>query len=140
MTTEPFRPTIRTQADLQAAWQHLLQPLGFRDRSLWVMYLDEHDRPAPQLVEIAEVPERLDAEVLAGFADFVADAHDASHRVAVLLSRPGGSTLSPADRTWARDLYDAFRAAGVPAEVLHVATDTAVVPVPMDEVALPESA
>ena len=60
-------------------------------------------------------------------------------RVAFLRSRPGGPGLTVEDRAWAEALYVAGRAAGVPVEVVHRASDHDLVPVPMDE-SLPDSA
>ena len=38
------------------------------------------------------------------------------------------------DRDWAGAIYQATDAAGVPVEVIHLATDDTLVPIPMDEV------
>ena len=52
MTT--FRPTIRTQADLESAWRHLMSPLGFASRKVWIMLIDDAGTPVPHLMEIAD--------------------------------------------------------------------------------------
>ena len=35
-----FRPVISSQADLEAAWRFLMQPLGFSGESLWFMLVE----------------------------------------------------------------------------------------------------
>jgi hypothetical protein len=61
-------------------------------------------------------------------------------RVACLPSRPGRAAVTDDDRAWASGLYDACRRAGLPAEVVHLATDEELFPLPLDELSLPKSA
>ena len=56
-------------------------------------------------------------------------------RLVVLLCRPGPATVQPGDRDWARAIMAEAAAAGVPLEVVHVAGDVAITPLPLDEVA-----
>lgn len=139
---EPFRPTIRSQADLERAWRHLMEPLGFSDRSMWFMLIGDDDRPVAHLTEIAELPERLDEGALGGLPDFLEHlrVQSGAQRVAVLLTRPGAGGLTDTDRTAARHVYDACRRTAMAVEVVHVATDTELVPVPLDDLPLPRSA
>ncbi len=135
MTSTPYRPTIRTQADLEHAWHHLMQPLGFRGRSLWLMLIDEDDQPLPQLTELADLPSRPSAWEERQFAHFLTllAATMAGCRFAFLISRPGFGGPDESDREWAELLYDAARDAATPCEVVHVATDDTVAPIPLDE-------
>ena len=55
--TEPFRPQIRTQADLEAAWRHLIHPLGFHRRSVWLLLVDGGGYPTPVVTEVVDLPE-----------------------------------------------------------------------------------
>jgi hypothetical protein len=57
-------------------------------------------------------------------------------RVAFLRSRPGRETITDSDRTWARSLYAAARRAGMPCEVVHLATRGAIRPMPADVVGI----
>lgn len=132
--SEPFRPTIRTQADLERAWRHLMQPLGFSRSTLWMLLLDADDRPLPQLVELEDCPARPEPEALEGLAEMasIVLADHPGGRWAFLRSRPGGATVTDTDRAWAHGLLAACRAAGVPTDVVHLATDVDVVPLPYD--------
>ena len=54
-------------------------------------------------------------------------------RFAFLRSRPGSGGPNPDDLGWAEALYDAARLARVPIEVVHLANDRDLVPIPMDD-------
>ena len=131
----PFRPLIRTQADLEHAWRHLMQPLGFGDHSIWMMLING-DRPIPQLSEIAGAVTPPEAEEVDGLAELMrrlrADVSP-TVRFAFLRSRPGSGGPNPNDLGWAQALYDAARLARVPIEVVHLANDRDLVPIPMDD-------
>jgi hypothetical protein len=139
---EAFDITVRSQADLERTWRILMEPLGFSGHSLWLMFIDADDHPLPQITEIAEMPERIDAAGLAGFSDFLEHLRReyAVDRVAALLTRPGAGGLTAADRESARHVHDACRRSGMATEVVHVATDTVLAPVPLDDLSLPGSA
>ncbi|MDO9455176.1 hypothetical protein [Nocardioides sp.] len=133
--SEPFRPSIRTQADLEHAWRHLMEPLGFSRSSVWMMLLDADDRPLPQLTEVEDCHRPPEPEVLAGFAELAGTLVDdvaPGGRWAFLLTRPGGATVTDLDRAWANGLVRACRAAGVRTEVVHLATDVDLLPLPYD--------
>ena len=55
-------------------------------------------------------------------------------------SRPGRAAATARDRAVAASPYSACRAAGVAAEVVHLATDDLLVPLPMDDLPLADSA
>lgn len=138
-----FRPSIRTQSDLEHVWRTLMGPLGFSRQSIWVMLICADDRPFPRLTEVeqADAPPTA-TEEMAGFADVIgelAGEFAPGGRIAFLRSRPGAGGLTAEDRGWARALYDVARLTGVPVEVVHRACDVDLVPVPMDD-ALPASA
>jgi hypothetical protein len=137
-----FTPMIKTQQDLEDAWRHLMGPLGFSRRSLWLMLIDADGTPVPHLSQIEQANSVPSPAELAGFADTVSELvreFVPGGRAAFLRSRPGGAGVTAEDRAWAQALYAAGRAAGVPVEVVHRACDHDVVPVPMDE-SLPDSA
>jgi hypothetical protein len=132
MNDAPFRPVLRTQADVERMWRQLIKPLGFSGCSLWMVVI-EGDRPVPQIMEIAEMPlapEEGDAEAIAGVLAHLAD--DGS-RFAFLRSRPGGGRPDASDRAWARVLYDAGRTAGARLEVVHLAHDDDIYPLAVDD-------
>jgi hypothetical protein len=140
MTDETFRPIIHGQADLEDVWRNLMEPLGFSGRSLWLMFIDADDRAMPQLTQIEELPVELGDEELLGLQQLLSHFSDTGLRPAFLLSRPGAGGLTSDDRRCAAQVLDACRAAGIGVEVMHVATDTVLAPVPMDELPLPASA
>ena len=134
-STEPAPPTIRTQADLEHTWRHLMEPLGFTRSSVWLMLIDADGHPVPGLTEVEGCDREPDPELLAGFADLTRTLLDdlaPAGRWAFLLSRPGAAGTTALDRAWARGLVTACRAAGVRTEVVHLATDADLVPLPHD--------
>lgn len=135
-------PPVHTQSDLLAVWRQLMQPLGFGGSSVWMLRIQRDRTFVPQIVEIAETegppaPDRTEdlAEVLR-----LLDEDDPGHAYAFLRSRPGAGGPDADDRAWAAFLYDAGRVAGVEVEVVHLATDTDVVPLPLDEIGLGRTA
>lgn len=135
MTRETFAPTIRTQADLQEVWRHFMGPTGFGSASLWMMLVLD-DRPIPQLTEVTdadEPPDEHDVEGLVRLLQMLEAEVAPGARFAFLRSRPGGEVVTEEDRAWAAVLYDAARRAGVPCEVVHLATRGTVRPIPHDE-------
>jgi hypothetical protein len=129
---KPFRPTLRTQSDLEAAWTELMGPWGFSRQSVW-MILIEDDELIPQIIEITDMEEPPEPDMIASFAEFLAHLAADGRRFAFLRSRPGHGGLTADDRAWARALYDAGRQAGVPVEVVHRASDQDLVAIPMDD-------
>lgn len=140
MNDDTYRPTVRSQADLEKVWRHLMQPLGFGGGSIWMLHLEPGGRVVPHLLEIAEA--ELAPEEPEAFAALLRDLDsvDPGGSYAFLRSRPGRGGVEDGDRTWASFLYAAGRAAGVRLEVVHLATDADVVPLPLDEIGLPRSA
>ena len=132
---DPFRPKICTQADLERVWRHLMEPLGFSRHSVWLMLIDSDDRPIRQLTEIEDSVTPPDDEMLAGLSHVLGHiaAEDPGSRWAFLRSRPGSARITDTDRDWARFLHRACHDAGVGSDVVHLATDEAVLPLPMDE-------
>ena len=132
----PFRPVIRTQAHLEHAWRRLMEPLGFGGHSIWMMLVDGDDRPIPHLTEIEdaeEPPEPADVRGLAELMRRIRGELAPEARFAFLRSRPGGGGPSHDDRAWAQYLYEAARLAHAPIEIVHLANDHELVPIPMDD-------
>jgi hypothetical protein len=137
----PYRPRISSQADLQAAWRHLMDPFCHSHRAVWWLFLDPAGRPVPQLSELedaGEVPDPELREVFGGFLLRLAEelAVPPGARIAFLVARPGPDVVRPEDRAWAAALYDVGRRAGLGCEVVHLGTDAGVVPLPLDEIDL----
>ena len=142
MSENPYRPTVRTQAELEQTWRHLMEPLGFGGHSLWLMVIRADGRVLPRLTQIEETvrpPTDEDEAAFVRFLSHLRDALDPGERIVFLRSRPGRGGPGPDDLAWARSLYATCRAAGVETDVVHLATDDTLVPLPMD-VALAEPA
>ena len=133
-----FSPNLTTQAELEDAWRELMGPWSFGRHSVWMMHVVD-DRPFPQLTEIAETEDPPDTEHVDGLAEILRmldREHVSGARVAFLRSRPGKSVITDTDRAWARSLYAAARRAGVPCEVVHLATRGAIRPIPADVIGI----
>ena len=135
-------PPVHTQSDLLAVWRQLMEPLGFGGSSVWMLRIQPDRAVVPQVVEIAEVEGPPEPDLTESFAEVLRllDQDDPWHAYAFLRSRPGTGTADHTDRAWAAFLYDAGRVAGVGVEVVHLATDADVVPLPLDEIGLGRTA
>lgn len=132
-----FSPVLTTQVELERAWRELMGPWSFSGHSVWMMLVVD-DRPL-QLTEIAEAEDPPDSEHLDGLAELLLmlDREVAPGAcVAFLRSRPGRDVITDTDRAWAKALYAAARRAGVPCEVVHLATRGAIRPIPADVIGL----
>jgi hypothetical protein len=132
MSDEPFRPVLRTQADVERMWRRLMTPLGFAGCSLWMVVI-EGDRPVPQVMEIAELPREPEEDDTHALARLLEHLAGGGTRLAFLRSRPGGGRPDASDRAWARALYDAGRSAGARLEVVHLAHDHDIYPLAVDD-------
>jgi hypothetical protein len=135
--TTPYRPLIRNQVDLGEAWRHLIRPLGFHRRSVWLLLIGADDRPTPVITEVTDLPETVDSEPIQGLAEVLTQLlHEVEPegRWALLLSRPGTGGSGDADRAWAAALYDTCRRHDIAHDLVHLATDEAILPIPLDDV------
>ncbi|WP_406020470.1 hypothetical protein OH802_17430 [Nocardioides sp. NBC_00850] len=130
----PYAPVLRTQADVEAAWRHLINPLGWPEPRLWFMLVGADGVPFPQLCQIEKVPVEIGDDGAANVATMLHDLIDelGLDRVELLLCRPGGGPPSLPDRKNAAHLYGACAVAAVPIDVIHLATDQDFWPVPLD--------
>ena len=135
MTENPYLPTVHTQADLEQVWRNLMEPLGFGGHSLWLMLIEADGQVLPHLTQIEQAVAPPTDDQLAAFVGLLEHLRDrilGDGRLAFLRSRPGYGGPGPDDLAWARSLYAACRAAGVETDVVHLATDDTLVPLPMD--------
>ena len=143
MTTDDDRAElerlqISTQADLHRMWELLMQPLGWRARSLWVTLIGCDRRPTRMLLEVAECPAVPTEARVAGLYDVLGQImrqDGAAASAAFLVARPGRDPLSDDDRLFARRLHAGAARAGVDVEIVHVATDIAIWAVAPDDLA-----
>lgn len=132
-------PAIHSQSDLLATWRRLMTPLGFSRSSIWMMLILADGHPLPQLTEISDSDALPGQEAIAGLVSVLASVAEdqPGARWAFLRSRPGRHGVDDRDRAWARLLLDACHAADVATGVVHLATDERLVPLPLDDLALP---
>ena len=109
-----------------------MKPLGFSGYSLWMVVIED-GRAIPKVMEFAEMPESPEEDDGEALAAFLAHLAVPGTRFAFLRSRPGGGRPSPGDRAWALALYDAGRRSGADLDVVHLAHDHDVMPLPMDD-------
>lgn len=125
--TEPYLPTIRTQADLDAMWRHLMGPLGFGYRRVYVVFVAPDGQVFPRITEISELPDLPDVESCANLIDLCAHVIDEQlpmgTSVAFLYARPGGPDFTTADRRWGAVLLQAAEQGFVPTWPVHLAND-----------------
>lgn len=133
--------TIRTSAELEAMWRSRMEPLGFAGRTLWMALINDDGEVFPELVQIDDMPATpspADATSLAVFMAHLARDTEGV-RPAFLFSRPGRGGPDQNDRAWAGAAHHAVVTAGMRPDVVHVATDDTLVPVPLDDLdPLPE--
>ncbi|MEA4945596.1 MAG: hypothetical protein VB080_14310 [Propionicimonas sp.] len=123
---------IHTAVDLQLFWRKLMNPLGFAQRRLYFVFLDDQRRALNQLHQIDDLPEHADDE----FADalMAVFSHFTDHfDFALLLARPGGHPMDDTDRAWARALVAAGSRGDIRLEPLHLANDNSVLPFASDD-------
>jgi len=133
-----FEPVLTTQAQMEDAWRELMGPWSFSGHSVWMMLVVD-DRPLPHLTEIAEAEDPPDTSEADGLADLLLMLDNEvapGARVAFLRSRPGKDVVTDSDRAWARSLYASARRAGMPCEVVHLATRGAIRPIPADVIGI----
>lgn len=133
-----FEPVLTTQTQMEDAWRELMGPWSFSGHSVWMMLVVD-DRPLPHLTEIAEAEDPPDTSETDGLADLLLMLDNEvapGARVAFLRSRPGKDVVTDSDRAWARSLYASARRAGVPCEVVHLATRGAICPIPADVIGI----
>lgn len=136
-----LREPVRTGADLHERWRRLWGEPGTGHRSLWLMVLDDDERPVPFLPRIDDLPVRPgpdDVERVGWFTRELVSMTGAAS-VAFLLARPGGRRATPDDRMWGRTLVAAAERVGVPCRPVHVAGDEDVVVLAPDDLVLREA-
>ena len=132
---DTFRPVISTQSDLEDAWRHLMGPFGYDHRSVWWMLIEADGRPIPHLAEVEDAdaaPADEERDAFASMLIHLQDGLEPGTRIAFLVSRPGHDAPRSKDLAWAAALYDVAHRASIPCEVVHLANDAGVVPLPLD--------
>jgi hypothetical protein len=129
MDHDPAPDRIDTQLDLHRLWEGLVQPLGFGRTSVWVSFIGSDREPLRLVMEVTDrpdEPDERDAEALLGMLAGVFEHQPRAGSVALLVTHPGWSGVTDADRRRAGSFLAAARRHGVPCEPVHVADDLAV--------------
>lgn len=125
-------PPIRTAADLYRHWYSMMGPLGFADRSLWILLLEPDGRPLPVLSRMEQLPglpqRRPLRNLITTMERVVAEQIGDCGRIAMLLSRPGHSQLTTSDQAWAEGLGREVARSTLSLMPFYIATDEAIVP------------
>ena len=135
---DTYSPQITTQADLELVWRHLMGPFGYDHRSVWWMLIRPDDHPIPHLAELEDaddVPGDQERDAFASMLIHLQDGLEPGTRIAFLVSRPGHDGPRAKDLGWASALYDVAARASMPCEVVHLASDQGVIPLPLDALA-----
>jgi len=102
------------------------------------MFIEASGRPLPHLSQIEDTvqpPSPAEQDSFVHFIGALKDEMRTGDRLAFLRSRPGRAVINEVDRAWARSLYAACRAAKIATDVVHLAGDDDVVPIPLDDLA-----
>ena len=120
-------PAVRCQADLDALWRRLMEPLGFGYPRIYVVFLEPDGRCIPRITEVADLPDWPDRELVTRLAQVCAHVLDdglpTGTRVAFLRARPGSRGITAADRAWGATLLAAAEEHFVPTWPVHLAND-----------------
>ncbi|RBY97969.1 hypothetical protein DQ237_03490 [Blastococcus sp. TF02-8] len=130
MTTPPLTDApVRSDADLTARWELVLDPPEFAKRHLWLLWLDAYGRQLPIVIPVDDVPRVPDLQLLVGLRQvhesLLADQLGGRGHLALALCRPGSAVPTADDEAWAEAL------SGLLEDVswsLHLAADGSVVP------------
>lgn len=123
---------ITTDRDIERRVADLLQRA--HRRQWWTLYLDDADVQQPVLMPMADYPDDPDApvgaegtvaQVVASRLAEIVESIGAA-KVVFVWERPGGDSITTADREWASSLGAACRAAGVAVRAQLVLHDTGV--------------
>lgn len=109
-------------ADLTEVWRSVLVGEPFRQRTVWMLFIDEASRPFGPLITLDDLPDGpydvpLD-DLVALCREFL-DGPGTAYSVALLMARPGGGPWTVSDRAWGRFLVAAVEAVGAEAWPVH---------------------
>lgn len=83
-------------------------------RQLWFLFLDDKQVQLPLVIPLGELPARPDA-LVGNLAQSMSEAMAAAdaRSVIVVIERYADSTLTAADRAWARAVHEGFEQQGI---------------------------
>lgn len=101
---------LRSADDLTRVWTELIIAPSFLDRSLWLLFIDDENRPAGPLMTIEDLPDGpydVPLTDLVGICRDILDGPGGGGSVALLITRSGVGPWHIGDRAWARFLVNA---------------------------------
>jgi hypothetical protein len=119
---------LTTPDDLIDMWGEIVEGEPFRERRLWLVFVDGLERPVGPVLTIEDVPDGpydVPSCDLVGWCRDILDGPGAggviegAASVAILMSRPGGDPWMVSDRAWARFLSAAATEIGDPTWPVH---------------------
>lgn len=130
---------VSTDAELEACWRELIEPLGFASRQLFAIVIDGQGEVFPHVINIAECPPLPEQVMVANFAEILRDvsaATVADASCAVLWARPTSAGTRESDLVWARLLMAELARVGLGRWPIHVADDSVMRVVAPDDLAV----
>lgn len=131
---QPSSP-IRTDDEVLARVEHLIEPQWRTWRSLWLFFLDRNQTQMPVVTPIDDVPEDPEPEMVTRLcwiiSEVLSDA-EPEGSVVVTLTRPGPATPGEQDLVWRDRLRDGAARQGVRLRMTCLATPDAVLPLAAD--------
>jgi hypothetical protein len=116
---------VRTDTDVLARVDAIIDPAARRDRTLWLFFLNP-DGTQPQVVmpidDIPAYPEPDDAEGLFEMLAHLFDPDGPGGSLVVTITRSGTTELTDSDRRWAAVLSRGAAEAGTPVRMFCLAT------------------
>ena len=106
---------LRDPADLTAVWTSVLAGEPFRERVVWLLFLDPARRPVGPLITLDNLPDGpydVRADNLVDLCREFVDGPGDAASVAFLMARPGAAPWTVSDRAWGRFLVKAGEALG----------------------------
>jgi hypothetical protein len=116
---------VRTDADVLARVDAIIDPAARRDRTLWLFFLNPDGTQPPVVMPIDDIPaypEPDDAEGLFEMLAHLFDPDGPGGSLVVTITRSGTTGLTDSDRRWAAILSRGAAEAGTPVRMLCLAT------------------
>ena len=118
----PDQRRLREPADLTAVWTSVLDGEPFRQRVVWMLFIDLTQRPVGPLITLDDLPDGpydVKLDDLVGLCREFIDGPGAATSVAFLMARPGGVPWTVSDRAWGRFLVAGVEAVGAEPWPVH---------------------
>ena len=116
---------IASSDALTDVWRTIVAWEPFRFRSVWLLFIDPHGRPAGPLLtvdDLADGPYAIGLEELVDLCRGILDGPGgAGGSVAMMMTRPGGPPWTVSDRAWGRFLLRGADELGEPIWPVHLA-------------------